>query len=180
VAVLETARLRLRPFVAADEALYCGLYTDAAVMREIGAPLAWDVAAQAFRRACEHNAKATPGHRFWAIDAKAADGATPVHAIGLAALLRSGDRAELGVMLRHGWWNRGISSEAFVPLIDHAFIGMGLAQVYAQRPDGDHARIIDRLLGPFGFVRTPDRPPAPGVARWELPKAVWQDRRVAG
>ena len=38
---------------------------------------------------------------------------------------------------------RGASSEAFVPLIDHAFADMELALVYAQRPDDDHARIID-------------------------------------
>lgn len=179
MADLETARLRLRPLVAADQALYCGLYTDAAVMREIGPPLAADAAAEAFRAACRHNAKDTPGHRFWAIDAKAADGVPTAVGIGMAALLRSGDRAELGVMLRHGWWQLGISSEAFVPLIDHAFLGMALALVYAQRPDGDHARIIDRLLGRFGFVRTPDTAPGPAVCRWELPRAVWQARRAA-
>lgn len=172
--MLETERLVLRPFVAADETLYCGLYCDAEVMREIGPPLAWDTAAQAFGRACDHNLRESPGHRFWAIDAKEA-----VEGIGIAVLRRTGDAAELGVMLRHGWWNSGISSEAFVPLIDHAFLGMGLELVYAQRPEGDHARIIDRLLGPFGFARAPGRAPDPGVARWELPKTVWQDRRPA-
>lgn len=178
MATMETDRLRLRPMEARDEAMFCHLYTDPDVMRRIVAPLSAEAAAQSFRRACQHNAKDTPGHRFWAIDLKPADGAAADTAIGMAALLRTGDSAELGVMLRNGWWNRGISSEAFVPLIDHAFLGMGLALVYAQRPDDDHALIIDRLLGRFGFARTPDRVEDKTLCRWELPRARWLIRRA--
>jgi RimJ/RimL family protein N-acetyltransferase len=175
---METPRLRLRPLVDDDEALYCGLYTDARVMGEIGAPLATEAAGRAFLSACRHNARDLPGHRFWAIEAREPSAAADAGGIGMAALLRTDDAAELGVMLRPGWWNSGISSEAFVPLIDHAFLGMGLALVFAQRADNDHARIIDRLLGRFGFERRPERVPAPGVCRWELPRAVWQGRRA--
>ncbi|QNP39489.1 GNAT family N-acetyltransferase [Lysobacter solisilvae (ex Woo and Kim 2020)] len=175
--VLETPRLRLRPMEAGDEAMFCHLYTDPDVMRRILPPLSSEAATQSFRRACAHNAKDAPGHRFWAIDHKAVEDVQSASAIGMAALLRSGDRAELGVMLRHGWWNRGISSEAFVPLIDHAFLGMGLALVYAERPDDDHARIIDRLLDRFGFVHAPERATAPSQCRWELPRATWAARR---
>lgn len=174
MATMETDRLRLRPMEARDEAMFCHLYTDPDVMRRIVAPLSAEAAANSFQRACSHNAKDTPGHRFWAIDDKGS-----ATAIGMAALLRSGDSAELGVMLRNGWWSRGISSEAFVPLIDHAFLGMGLALVYAQRPDDDHARIIDRLLGRFGFVRTPDKVKDPALCRWELPRARWLARGAA-
>jgi RimJ/RimL family protein N-acetyltransferase len=172
-AVLDTARLRLRPLDARDHAMFCHLYTDPDVMRRIRPPLTAEAAAQSFRRACAHNAKATPGHRFWAIDDKAS-----AQAIGMAALLRAGSGAELGVMLRGGWWSRGISSEAFAPLLEHAFLGMGLALVYAERPDDDHALIIDRLLDRFGFVRTPERATAPAQCRWELPRAAWQRRRM--
>jgi len=169
--VLDTPRLRLRPMEPRDEAMFCHLYTDPDVMRRILPPLSAEAATQSFQRACGHNAKANPGHRFWAIDDKASDAA-----IGMAALLRTDDSAELGVMLRNGWWNRGISSEAFVPLIDHAFLGMGLELVYAQRPDDDHALIIDKLLDKFGFVRTPDTAPEPHLARWELARAAWATR----
>ncbi|WP_460713234.1 GNAT family N-acetyltransferase [Lysobacter terrae] len=169
LAILDTPRLRLRPMAECDEAMFCHLYTDPDVMQRILPPLTAEAAAQSFRRACGHNAKAAPGHRFWAIDDKASG-----EAIGMAALLRNGDDAELGVMLRNGWWNRGISSEAFVPLIDHGFLGMGLTLIHAERPDDDHALIIDRLLARFGFVRAPERATAPTQARWELPRAVWQ------
>lgn len=174
MAVLETSRLRLRPMEARDEAMFCHLYTDPDVMRRIVPPLSAEAAAQSFARARNHNAKDTPGHRFWAIDYTLADGASSDTVIGMAALLRTGDSAELGVMLRNGWWNRGISSEAFVPLIAHGFTGMNLSLIYAQRPDDDHALIIDRLLGRFGFVRTPDKVSDKTLCRWELPRTAWQ------
>ena len=158
---------------ARDEAMFCHLYTDPDVMRRIVSPLSAEAATQSFQRACGHNAKAKPGHRFWVIDDKSSEAA-----IGMAALLRTDDSAELGVMLLNGWWNRGISSEAFVPLIDHAFLGMGLELVYAQRPDDDHALIIDKLLGKFGFMRTPDKLTDPSLCRWELPRDTWQQRRA--
>lgn len=173
-AILETPRLLLRPMEARDEAMFCHLYTDPDVMRRILPPLTAEAATQSFQRACKHNTSDKPGHRFWAIDDKASD-----QAIGMAALLRAGDSAELGVMLRNGWWNRGISSEAFVPLIAHGFLGMGLSLIHAERPDDDHALIIDRLLDRFGFVRTPERATAPTQCRWELPRAVWEARRAA-
>jgi RimJ/RimL family protein N-acetyltransferase len=167
---------------ARDEAMFCHLYTDPDVMRRIVAPLSAEAALLSFQRACNHNAKDQPGHRFWAIDPKRDDGTAADAAIGMAALLRNGDSAELGVMLVHGWWNSGVSSEAFAPLLAHAFTGhafngMGLALVYAQRPDDDHALIIDKLLAKFGFVRTPDKVTDPSLCRWELPRASWQQRR---
>jgi len=158
---------------ARDEAMFCHLYTDPDVMRRILPPLSAEAATQSFQRACGHNKKDQPGHRFWAIDDKASE-----TAIGMAALRRTGDSAELGVMLCNGWWNQGISSEAFVPLIDHAFQTMGLDLIYAERPDDDHALIIDKLLDRFGFVRTPERATAPTQCRWELPRVAWQALRT--
>ena len=177
MAVLETSRLRLRPMETRDEAMFRHLYTDPEVMRRILPPLSVEAAARNFARACNHNAKDTPGHRFWAIDYTLADSSASDAAIGMAALLRNGDSAELGVMLRNGWWNRGISSEAFVPLIAHGFTGMNLSLIYAQRPDDDHALLIDRLLARFGFVRTPDKISDKSLCRWELPRAVWQQQQ---
>ncbi|KQY54753.1 hypothetical protein ASD14_00745 [Lysobacter sp. Root494] len=183
--VLETPRLRLRLMEARDEAMFCHLYTDPDVMRRILPPLSAEAAAQSFARACKHNAKEAPGHRFWAIDYMLDDSRMlddgkldgSAAAIGMAALLRSGDSAELGVMLRNGWWNRGISSEAFVPLLAHGFTGMNLSLIYAQRPDDDHALLIDRLLDRFGFVRTPDKVSDRSLCRWELPRAVWHQQQ---
>jgi hypothetical protein len=48
---VETARLRMRPIVVADAALYEHLYTDAETMRFIGAPLCAKRAARSFQLA---------------------------------------------------------------------------------------------------------------------------------
>lgn len=170
-----TPRLALRLLQAdgpGDEALYVHLYTDPDVMRRILAPLSPEAATRSFRAACRHNQRDTPGQRYWRIDWRGPDAAPD--GIGMAVLQRDGAAAELGVMLRHGWWNRGVSSEAFVFVIEHAFTQMGLDLVHAERRDDDHALIIDRLLDRFGFARAPERASAPGQCRWELPRSRWQ------
>lgn len=174
---LKTNRLVLRLFdidAPGDEALFVHLYTDPAVMRRIAFSTSAEKAARAFQAACRHNRQAAPGHRYWRIDWRGGEGdsAGPSD-IGLAALRRHGDAAELGVMLREGGWNRGISSEAFTVVLAHAFGPMGLALVYAERPDDDHALIIDRLLGRFGFKRTPAQASGPDQCRWELSRLEW-------
>jgi RimJ/RimL family protein N-acetyltransferase len=165
---LRTERFRLRLLTAditghAD--LYRRLYTCPQVMAQIGPPMAPDVADAAFVRACRHNRLDAPGHRFWAIEPRGSG--SP---IGLAALRREHDQAEIGIMLVPRWQNAGVASESFSILLPHAFRSMALALIYAQRSDDGHARIIDRLLGRFGFVRTSAAMLPPDQCRWVLPR----------
>jgi RimJ/RimL family protein N-acetyltransferase len=172
--MLETARLRLRLLheeVDGDAALYVHLYTDAAVMQWIAPPLGVDAATAAFNRACRHNHAARPGHRTWRIDGR--DGGD----IGIAALQRHGDAAEIGVVLREGAWRHGLAREALGGVLVHAFDHMGLALVYGERPDDAQAKRVDRMFAPLGLHRVPA--PVPGQARWELPRARWAGPRVA-
>lgn len=174
---MRSRRLSLRLLDAdgvGDEALYVHLYTDPAVMRRIAIDTSPEGAARAFQAVCRHNRREVPGHRAWRIDWHGEDGlASDAEGVGIVALSRAGDAAELGVMLREGWWHRGVSSEAFTVVLAHAFGPMGLTLVHAERPDDDHALIIDRLLAPFGFRRVPERASAPGRCRWELPRNRW-------
>jgi RimJ/RimL family protein N-acetyltransferase len=176
VAVLETPRLSLRLMHADDDgdrALYCDLYNDPAVMRRIAPPLGMEAASRGFQAACRHNRSRLPGHRFWRVDDKSTQAA-----VGLAALRRTDTRAEIGVMLFSEWWNRGICSEIFVALLQYGFERAGLETVDARSAEDDGLPVIERLLAPFGFVRT--RAGAPdGVGHWELPRAVWHARRTA-
>lgn len=168
--VLHTARLRLSLLDAGDAAhaaLYRTLYTCPEVMRRIAAPLAPRAADAAFGRACAHNLRTLPGHRSWAIECRS--GNAP---IGLAAMNRDGQQAELGVMLLPERWKSGVSTEAFTVLLDHVFGAMELKSIHAQRADDDHARIIDRLLGPFGFERAAGVA-RPGQCRWVLHRSRW-------
>lgn len=174
---LNTRRLVLRLLESdalGDEKLFVHLYTDPAVMRRIAFSISPEEAARAFQAACRHNGRPSPGHRYWRIDWRGQEEGRPA-GIGIVALRRQGNTAELGVMLREGAWNRGISSESFTVVLAHAFGPMGLAMVYAERPEDDHALIIDRLLDGFGFARAPQRA-LPGRCRWELPREVWLQR----
>ena len=174
MSVLETARLRmrlLREGGEGDAALYVHLYTDPAVMRHIAAPLAADAATQAFARACRHNHAARPGHRTWRVE----DCATGA-ALGIAALQRAGERAEVGVVLREAAWGRGLGREAIAAVLDHGFATLGLELVYGERPDDAQAGLVDRMFAPLDLLRV--AAPRPGVARWELPRARWSGRKV--
>ena len=172
--MLETPRLRLRLMDAGsdgDRALYRDLYTDPVVMRRISAPLTDEAALRSFTSACRHNRSDSPGHRFWRVD-EAATGARA----GLAAFRRDGARAEIGVMLLGEWWSRGICSEIFVALLHHAFIDLGLEAIDARSAEDDGLPVIERLLAPFGFIRTRTGA-ADGMGQWELPRTVWQERQ---
>ncbi|WP_460831114.1 GNAT family N-acetyltransferase [Lysobacter humi (ex Lee et al. 2017)] len=163
-------RLRLRPMDADDRALYRALYTDADVMAAIAPPLTAEQAERVFSRMLAHDTRDRPGHRHWIVETHAGE------RLGIAALLRDGPRAELGVMLLPSAWKRRVSTEAFELLLPHAFGPLGLELVDAQRPDDAHARVIDRLLTPFGFVR--GAPTRPGGARWLLPRPVFIQRNL--
>jgi RimJ/RimL family protein N-acetyltransferase len=173
---METARLRLRLMEAAsdsDRSLYRDLYNDSEVMRRI-APLLGDEAAErGFEAACRHNLAEAPGHRFWRVDDTASQSA-----VGLAALRRDGARAEIGVMLFSPWWNKGVCSEIFVALLQHGFERAGLEAIDARSAEDDGLPVIERLLAPFGFIRTRSGA-ADGIGHWELPRPVWQARRAA-
>lgn len=171
MSALQTPRLRLRLLHEegeGDAALYAQLYTDPDVMACIAAPLSADAAARAFATTCRHNRALQPGHRTWRIDAGAGEGG-----IGIAALRRSGDRAEIGVMLRQASWGRGLAREALAAVLAHGFGPMQLALVDGERPDDAQARLVDRMFAPLGLLRTPQQA-RPGRARWELPRARWE------
>ena len=168
MSTLDTARLRLRLLhedAEDDAALYIALYTKASVMQWIAPPLSVDAAHAAFGRACRHNRATRPGHRTWRVD-EHVNGA----GLGITALQRHGDAAEIGVVLREVAWGRGIGREALAAVLRHAFADLGLTLVYGERPDDGQARRVDRMFAPLGLARVGA---SPGTARWELPSGRW-------
>lgn len=175
MSVLETVRLRLRLMEAdsgSDRSLYSALYNDPEVMRRIAPLPGVEAAVRGFDAACRHNRAEAPGHRFWRVDDMASQAA-----VGLAALRREGTRAEIGVMLFSPWWNKGVCGEIFVALLQHGFERAGLDTIDARSAEDDGLPVIERLLAPFGFIRT-RAGAADGVGQWELPRAVWESRRA--
>src|SRR5260221_13747987 len=94
----DTQRLHIRRLVESDEALYCGLYTDAATMRYIGAPLSPERAMRSFRNALTWSNDQPTDPRLFAMIEKSTQ-----RAIGLCAIqpFDAGTRrAEVGMMLK--------------------------------------------------------------------------------
>lgn len=125
----ETPRLRVRPLVDADEALYCGLYTDAGLMRYVGTPLPAAVAQRSFRAALAAAARPQPPHLYLSL--RPHDGGEAVGVCALRDIDTTGARAELGLMLRRETFAHGYACEALSGLIAWSFRRLPLAQLYS-------------------------------------------------
>lgn len=170
---LLTPRLRLRLLDLRDVALYRALYTCPRVMANIAAPLAPAEADRAFAAAVRHNGRDRPGHRTWAVQDRA-DG-TPV---GIGALARSGQRAEVGLMLVPAAWDGRRSHEVLDALVAHAFGPMGLDWLDAACRDGANVRPSRRLVEPYGFREVAAG--RPGTRQWLLARGDWRPRAEVG
>lgn len=167
---LETPRLHVRPLVSNDEAFYCGLYTDASVMRHIGPPLSPDAARTAFTKACRLNLDGEFRYRLWIMSRK-----EDRIDIGLLALIRDGDQAEIGAMLISGAQSRGFAAESIAVLIDYAFSRHDLTLLFTR-----HSRAHDLatgLMSKLAFVCVIPEDEADPGCRWELSRQQWQMQR---
>ncbi len=149
VPVLETARLRLRPYRADDAEAMFALYSDPRVMRYWSFP-PWIELAQA-RTYLDHVlAGMDSGDIFpWAIADRASDkliGALTLFSLHVAQL-----RAEIGYSLSPEYQGRGLAEEALRCALSHAFDALGLVRVEA---DIDPRNLAScRLVEKIGFAR---------------------------
>ncbi len=144
IPTLPTARLRLRPFVAADAVAVTALAGDAAVSRYLlHVPHPYP-AGLAEEWIATHRDAWTQGQgASWAVTL--ADGGL----IGTTSLrwVRRHDHAELGYWLGSAHWGHGFAVEAAARTIDFAFSTLGCARVFAQHLGGNDrsARVLARL-----------------------------------
>lgn len=149
VPVLETARVRLRPYRLDDAEAMFELYSDPRVMRYWSFP-PWTDLGQArdyLARAAAHAAQgiALP----WAIADARSDallGTATLH-----SLHRDQGRAELGYSLAPAHQGRGLAAEALRLALAHAFGPLGLRRVEADVDPRNAASC--RLLERLGFRR---------------------------
>lgn len=110
--LLETERLTLRRFTAADADALVALHSDPAVMRSLtgGAPAPRATIERetlpAFRRSYDRH----PGFGVWAADARDSGAFLGWFAYGATARSRP-EEAELGYRLRREAWGRGYATE---------------------------------------------------------------------
>ncbi|MFG1813206.1 GNAT family N-acetyltransferase [Kribbella sp. NPDC049174] len=174
---METERLRLRRFTAADAGLLTELDSDPEVMRFLtGQPTARDevesvVLPEILRVYDEH-----PGLGTFAAEQKS-DGVF----IGWFGLQPTGDpqTVDVGYRLNRTAWGKGYATEGTKALIDKAFGELGMARVIADTMAVNHrSRAVMRRSG-LRFVRIVHEhfeDPLPGTEFGEVEYAV--DRRT--
>lgn len=149
VPVLETPRLRLRPYRADDVQAMFALYSDPAVMRYWSFP-PWVELAQARTYLERALAGMDSGEIFpWAIADRDSD--RLIGALTFFSLHAEQLRAEIGYSLSPAFQGRGLAAEALRCGLAHAFDDLGLVRVEADiDPRNERSW---RLLERIGFQR---------------------------
>ncbi|HZV23991.1 MAG TPA: GNAT family N-acetyltransferase [Luteimonas sp.] len=164
----ETARLRMRPLDDSDERLYCRLYMDPEVMRNIADPFTMETAQRSFHSACRQQSVVV---RRWIIHEKAGQ-----LDIGLLGLLPDEETAEIGVMFLPGRSGRGFATESMQALVDRIFIAQALPRLIARQAVAANPP-VNRLMTKLGFRQLP--PDKPWSERnWELRHDEWKARSL--
>jgi ribosomal-protein-alanine N-acetyltransferase len=146
--VLETSRLRLRPFAETDASAHAALYADPEVTRFLpGGPFAADAvqarSARSLARFYEH--WSCHGWGVWAVVDKRSD-----RLIGQCGLnhLPDGSDVELLYALVRSHWGHGLAAEAGAAALEHGFTSVGLDRIVAvTRPDHTASRRVMERLG---------------------------------
>ena len=173
-------RIALRPLTAEDEALYCALYTDPVVMRQIGAPLSSQSARDAFSRVLRQMQADPPRSRYWAVTRRGKDGSDG-DPLGLIALIPDRDleaSAEIGVLLRPDARGLGVGGEAVATLVDYVFSTADITRLWT-RHAATHAGAAG-IMRQLGFDPMPADPVNPDRASWVLFREAWHGRKLAG
>jgi len=151
--IIETPRLRLRPWRESDRGAFAALNTDPEVSRDLGGPLsraASDAKLDRYIAAFE-----SLGFCRWAIESRAGD------FLGYAGVMPAGAGHALGAHDEIGWrlmrnaWGHGYAAEAAREALDDAFTRIGLTEVLAYTaPDNLRSQaVMERLR----LTRDPSR-----------------------
>lgn len=149
VPVLETSRLRLRPYHSGDAEAMFALYSDPRVMRYWSFP-AWVELAQARTYLQRALAGMDSGEIFpWAIADRASD--ELIGALTLFSLHADQRRCEVGYSLSPDRQGQGLAAEALRCALAHGFDQLGLVRVEADIDPRNASSC--RLVEALGFQR---------------------------
>lgn len=168
--------VRLRPLLAADEPLYCAVYTDVDLMRQVTEVLTMPAAQRAFVLALKANADPQSRARYWVIQASDAD----VGLLGVVATpaTESELECEVGAMVLPSWQSRGVAANAIALLADHVFSASTVTRLHTRHAGNNGS--AGGLMHKLGFVALAADADAPLGFRWELTRRQWQKgRRLA-
>ncbi len=184
---LETDRLRLRPFTAADAPHLLALDNDPEVMRYIngGRPVGADDIRERSLPRLLHDHPCTGTRGFWAAEEKAAG-----TFLGWFELRPLADHdpavVELGYRLNRASWGRGYATEGARALIRKGFTDLGAERVTANTMAVNAAsrRVMEKAGLTFLRAYTDEWPDAiegseHGEVEYVLTREEWGNRRPA-
>jgi ribosomal-protein-alanine N-acetyltransferase len=172
---IESERLSMRSLSSADEALYCELYTNAEVMRFVGAPLTRQSASEGFKKSLELMNKPEFERRVVVLMDRASQQPIGISSIRMVDAKKG--RAEVGTLLKPGAHEKGFAQECSTALITQAFTRPQVKELVAYSVKDNAA--IERLLEDLGFERggavrsSAGRPPR---VRWTISRNEWSKR----
>jgi len=143
----ETARLRMRPLDAGDQALYAELYTDPDTMRFICAPLSAHRARRSFSNAIARPRPAM-GPFLFAVCARFSELAIGICAA--VALDLKASRGEVGVMLKSHARGQGFAREALRGMVRHTFQSHPVDTIWVECSGLNP--LVERMVESIGFV----------------------------
>jgi RimJ/RimL family protein N-acetyltransferase len=144
--IIETPRLRLRPWTAADRAPFAAMGADPAVMRYFPSLNTAEQSDAMVTRIEAHFAQ--HGFGFWAAELKATGEFAGV--VGLAVPSFTAPFTpcvEIGWRLAERYWNQGLATEGATAVLRFAFDTLGLTEVVAYTvPDNvPSRRVMEKL-----------------------------------
>jgi RimJ/RimL family protein N-acetyltransferase len=167
----ETERLLLRPLQVGDEALFCGLYTDAEAMRYIGDPLTQERAERNFRKAVASWNDDPLKRVFLTVLEKANQ-----QPLGICAIVQfeaNTSRAEVGIMLKSDAYGRGYAREGLGALVRQAFSRFPVTEIWVECSAKNP--VVERMVTSIGFVLRNGTSGGDGP----LAQRVWSARRAS-
>jgi|SRR6185312_8668559 len=170
----ETARLRLRPLMAGDEAFFCTLYADPETMRHIGPALSGAQAADAFRSILGGMQRRPPGCAYLAMLDKTS--LQPLGICGVPRLDASAIGLEVGLVLTAPARSRGIAREGLVALVNSIFAATAVEEVWARLAKENLA--AQQVAAAIGFKACDEVLSGQELSskrRWSVHRSSWHD-----
>jgi RimJ/RimL family protein N-acetyltransferase len=166
VDLLETPRLKLRPFGSGDAPLVHRVYSDPDVMRYVATgPMADLSVTERLLQDYEAHQQRL-GYSFWAVIERASG-----ELIGDSGLYRTpAGEVELGYTLGMPWWGRGYATEAASAWLSCAFGSLEISEVVALAEPANVASM--RVLEKLGMRRAGER------IAFGRPHAVFRTQRA--
>jgi ribosomal-protein-alanine N-acetyltransferase len=148
MSVLDTSRLRLRPFTLADHEAHAQIYSDPQVMQYMPrGPMALPEARQASQAVLTHFIEHWTQHGFgvWAVTDKATG--TLLGQCGLRFVPQLHE-VEILYLLVQAVWGQGLASEAARAALTYGFEQVGLERIIAlTKPENTASRRVMEKLG---------------------------------